>query len=81
LSELTRRANLGFFVGGPKVYDYLLKYDCVRDWVEGYESHFTRDQFLRTFNLFVQHSGRAPDQLLSLKSSEAKRVMRALFQS
>ena len=66
---------MGFFVGGPKVYDYLLKYDCVRDWVEGYESHFTRDQFLRTFHLFVQHSGRSPDQLLSLKPSEAKRVM------
>jgi integrase len=63
------------FLSGPKVYDYLLVYSCVVDWIEGYESHYTRDQFLRTLHFFVQRSGVKPDGLLSLKPERIRRLV------
>jgi integrase len=63
------------FVSGSKVYDYLLEYPCVVSWIEGYESHFTREQFLRTFHVFVEGSGVKPDELLGLKPEAIKRLV------
>jgi integrase len=63
------------FLSGPKVYDYLLGYSCVVDWIEGYESHYTRDQFLRTLHVFVQRSGVKPDGLLGLKPERIRRLV------
>jgi integrase len=63
------------FVSGPKVYEYLLDYACVAEWIGGYESSYTRDQFLRTLHLFVQRVGVKPDELLKLKPEAVKRLV------
>ena len=69
---MIHRSKLGLFVSGPKVYDYLLEYPCVVDWIEGYESRYTKDQFLRALHAFVQSCGVKPDELLGLGAEEVK---------
>lgn len=68
-----KRSELGLFVSGSRVYDYLLKFPCVAEWINGYESHYSRDQFLRTMHLFVERTGLKPDELLRLGADEARR--------
>lgn len=75
------RSKLGLFAPGPKVYDSLMRYPCVVDWIEGYDSHFTKDHFLRAFYLFVRHTGMTPDELLTLKPQEAKQKLVAFARS
>lgn len=70
--SLTRRSKLGLFVPGPKVYDYLLKFPCVVDWINGYESRYTKDQFLRTLHLFIEQSSVGPDELLGMGADEIR---------
>jgi len=68
-----RRSKLGLFAPGSRVYDYLLRFPCVADWIDGYESSYTRDQFLRTLHLFVERTGLNPDELLRLGADEVRR--------
>lgn len=66
------RSRLGHFVSGPKVYDYLLGFECVRDWIGCYESRFTRDQYLRALHLFLDRTGLDPEGLLGMGADEVK---------
>ena len=75
---MTQRSKLGTFTSGAKVYDYLLNYPCVVDWIESYESKFTRDQYLRTFHLFVEFCELSPDKLVKLSPVEAKKRLVSL---
>jgi len=68
-----RRSKLGVFAPGSRVYDYLLRFPCVVDWINGYESSYTRDQFLRTLHLFVERTGLNPDELLRLGADGVRR--------
>lgn len=75
------RSKRGLFSKGPKVYDSLLKYQCVANWINGYDSNFTRDNFLRALRVFVQYTEMTPDELLKLEPQDAKQRLVTLSRS
>ena len=71
----------GWFNKGPRSFDWLLKYRCVSDYIDNYTAKSTRTQRLYVLEK-VLRAGRLtdPDQLLKLSESQAKILIKRVWQ-
>ena len=75
------RGEHGWFPKGPRSFDWLLRYRCVRDYIDNYTAKSTRTQRLYVLEK-VLRAGRLtdPDQLLKLSESQAKTLIKRVWQ-
>ena len=75
------RGEHGWFPKGPRSFDWLLKYRCVRDYIDNYTAKSTRIQRLYVLEK-VLRAGRLtdPDQLLKLSELQAKTLIKRVWQ-
>ncbi len=75
------RAEHGWFPKGPRSFDWLLKYRCVRDYIDNYTAKSTRNQRLYVLEKVLK-AGRLtdPEQLLKLSESQAKTLIKRVWQ-
>src|SRR5437867_4641534 len=75
------RGEHGWFPKGPRSFDWLLRYRCVRDYLDNYTSKSTRTQRLYVLEKVLK-AGRLtdPDQLLKLSESQAKTLIKRICQ-
>jgi len=72
-----QRQQKGQFSPGPRSYQWLLNDPLVRDWIDGYTSHETREKKLYQIEK-VLRAGRlsGPSELLSLQDRDVKILVR-----
>ena len=75
------RGEHGWFPKGPRSFDWLLKYRSVRDYIDNYTAKSTRTQRLYVLDKVLK-AGRLtdPDQLLKLSESQAKTLIKRVWQ-
>jgi len=71
----------GWFDKGPRSFDWLLKYRCVRDYIDNYTAKSTRMQRLYVLEKVLK-AGRLedPDRLLKLSDIQAKTLIKRVWQ-
>jgi len=70
----------GWFVSKPQSFEWLLEFQCVKDWIDTYTAKDTRQGYLRVLEKVCKASGMNPDQLLSLSGKEAKVIIKRVSQ-
>lgn len=72
----------GWFQGGSRSYDWLLKFKIVRDWIDSYTAPNTRKLKLYQFEKVMKAAKlQDPAQLLKLSDLEAKNLVKRVAQS
>lgn len=80
-SEYARRRTrdkTGAFLTTDKVYDWLLKYESVKTWIDNYTAFHTRRLYLRGLHVLCLRLDLNPDQILELGRANGDKVPRDL---
>jgi site-specific recombinase XerD len=76
------RGEHGWYTGGSHSYDWLLKHEVVKDWIDNYTAEQTRKQKMSAFQKVLEVSGfKDPADLLKLNDEEAKRLVKRVAQA
>jgi integrase len=71
-----RDRKTGMYLRGPQSFEPLLSDLLVSHWIKSYQSHKTREDYARAFQIILQRTGLTPKQLLELPMQETRdRVM------
>ncbi|MGA2784993.1 MAG: hypothetical protein ABSF09_09890 [Candidatus Bathyarchaeia archaeon] len=72
------RDKTGAFLETSKVYDWLLKYESVKTWINNYTCFHTRRLYLRGLNVLCMRLDLNPDQILELGRANGDKFPRDL---
>ena len=76
------RGEHGWYTGGSHSYDWLLKHQVVRDWIDNYTAEQTRKQKLSAFQKVLEVSGfKDPADLLKLSEDESRKLVKRVAQA
>jgi integrase len=65
-----RKDQYGRWINGTKKYEWLLDYECIIDWIEGYDSERTQQNHLYVMDRFLKEIEMNPDEFLELGKND-----------